>query len=142
MVADGEVEFFVDSLAVLGVGVAQDLDDALELADEVLDLVGAESGAVGAWSECHLGSLAGELDLVDPLADDRRVGAGFEGLAVLGELVVAFLELLAGRGDAVLFGDVGPGSLFEGGAGVVDVWLFGFQRGVMVSRSAQLGLPA
>ncbi|MDH3249737.1 MAG: hypothetical protein OEQ47_12280 [Acidimicrobiia bacterium] len=45
MVDDGEVEFAIDRFAVSGLGVGQDGDDALELADEVSDLRRGQSTA-------------------------------------------------------------------------------------------------
>ena len=38
VIDDCEVQFAVDGFAILWVGVGQDGDDALELADEILDL--------------------------------------------------------------------------------------------------------
>jgi hypothetical protein len=55
VVDDCEVEFVVDRFAVFGVGVAQDLDDALELGHEFLDLVGGETGAVATRPEGDVG---------------------------------------------------------------------------------------
>ena len=51
VVDDVEVQLLVDRFAILGVGVAQDLDDALELADECLDLACGQSGAVPTGPE-------------------------------------------------------------------------------------------
>jgi len=79
-----------------------------------------ESAVCRLRSERDLGGPPGQLHFGDPFANDGRVGAGFEGLAIFGEFVVARCEFLACCGDAVLFCGVGDEAIFESGASVVD----------------------
>ena len=61
VVDDGEVQLLVDRLAILGVRVAQDLDDALELADEILDLACGQPCSVATGPEGNLVGLRAEV---------------------------------------------------------------------------------
>ena len=79
--------------------------------DERADLFAGHAPVAAFAAQLQLGGFAFELHLLDPPGHDRGVGAGFEGLAVAGELGVALLDLAAGGQLECLFGRVGP----EGG---------------------------
>jgi hypothetical protein len=103
VVGQPQSKLAVDLGLVACVGVGDDLSDAGQRGDDVLDLVSAQPPVVAAaLAQPGLGEGSLGPDLGDPFADDGGIGAGVERGAVVGELASQWERIwVSGAASAV-----------------------------------------